>query len=133
MNVLVDTSVWIDYFRGVGQIGILDYLIDENLVVTNNLILTELIPTLYMRHQKKLISLLNEIKRYPVNIDWDNIREMQITCIRNGINGIGIPDLIIAQNAIQHKSHLLSTDGHFLSISKHLPLSLYENKSPTYN
>ncbi|RLF65625.1 MAG: PIN domain nuclease [Thermoplasmata archaeon] len=130
MNVLVDSSVWIDYFRGVGQADILDYLIDENLVITNNLILTELVPTLYVLRQKKLISMLKEIKRYPVNIDWDNIMEIQITCIRNGINGIGITDLIIAQNAIQHKSQLLSVDGHFVSISKHLPLSLFEQQKP---
>ena len=126
MNVLVDSSIWIDYFRGTAQSNALDYLIDENLVVTNDLILTELIPSLHVRRQKRLISLLGEVKRYPVDIDWDDIRQMQITCIRGGINGIGIPDLIIAQNAIQNDLHLLSADGHFDSLSKHVPLSLYE-------
>ena len=126
MSVLVDSSIWIDYFRGTGQPHVLDYLVDENLVVTNELILTELVPALHVRRQKRLISLLGEVKRYPVDIDWDDIRQMQITCIRNGINGIGIPDLIIAQNVIQNDLHLFSTDGHFALISKHLPLSLYE-------
>ena len=126
MNVLVDSSIWIDYFRGTGRTSVLDYLVDENLVVTNDLILTELVPALHVRRQKRLISLLGEVKRYPVDIDWDDIRQMQIICIRNGINGIGIPDLIIAQNVIQNDLHLLSADGHFASISKHVPLSLYE-------
>ena len=126
MNVLVDSSVWIDYFRGTGQPDVLDYLIDENFVVTNDLILTELVPALHVRRQKSLISLLGEIKRYPVDIDWDDLRQMQITCICNGINGVGIPDLIITQNVIQNDLHLLSADGHFVSISKHVPLSLYE-------
>jgi predicted nucleic acid-binding protein len=102
MNVLVDSSVWINYFRGISSADALDYLIDENLVVTNDLILTELIPFLYVRRKRKLISMLEEIKRYPVNIDWQGVRHMQISCIRNGINGIGIPDLIIAQNVIQN-------------------------------
>ena len=126
MNVLVDSSVWIDYFRGTGQSDVLDYLVDENLVVTNDLILTELIPALHVRRQRRLIALLGEVKRYPVDIDWGDIRQMQITCIRNGINGIGIPDLIIVQNVIQNDLHLFSGDGHFASISKHAPLSLYE-------
>lgn len=126
MNVLVDSSIWIDYFRGTGRSNVLDYLVDENLVVTNDLILTELIPALHVRRQKRLIALLGEVKRYPVDIDWGDIRQMQITCISNGINGIGIPDLIIAQNVIQNDLQLLARDGHFASISQHVPLSLYE-------
>ncbi len=33
MNVLVDTSIWIDYFRGGDNSSDLDILIDENLLV----------------------------------------------------------------------------------------------------
>ena len=43
MSVLVDTSIWIDYFRGGSNSAQVDFLIDENLLVTNDLILTELI------------------------------------------------------------------------------------------
>ncbi len=42
MAVLVDTSVWIDYFRTGNQSAELDDLIDENVIVTNDLILAEL-------------------------------------------------------------------------------------------
>ena len=126
MNVLVDSSIWIDYFRGTGRHNLLDYLIDENMVATNDLILTELIPALRVRRRNRLISLLGEIKRYPVEIDWDDIRQMQTTCISNGINGVGIPDLIIAQNVIQNGLYLFSSDTHFSLISKYVPLPLYE-------
>jgi hypothetical protein len=44
MSVLVDSSIWIDYFRNTGKADALDVLIDENLVVVNDLILAELIP-----------------------------------------------------------------------------------------
>jgi len=125
MSVLVDSSIWIDYFRGPSQPGVLDYLIDENLIATNDLILTELIPALRIRRQKQLIALLAEIKQYPINIDWDEIRQMQLTCLRKGVNGIGIPDLIIAQNAMQNDLHIFTADGHFASIGKHIPLLLY--------
>ncbi len=42
MQVLVDTSVWIDYFRGSGNSADLDFLINENIIVTNEIVLAEL-------------------------------------------------------------------------------------------
>lgn len=47
-------------------------------------------------------------------------------CLRKGINGIGIPDLLIAQNAMQGNMRLLSNDKHFRLISKHTGLKLFE-------
>ena len=53
MAVLVDTSVWIDYFRTDNKSAELDDLIDENVIVINDLILTELIPFLKLKRQAK--------------------------------------------------------------------------------
>ena len=39
MTVLVDTSIWIEYFRNNASSEKLDFFIDENLIVTNDLIL----------------------------------------------------------------------------------------------
>ncbi|MEW6357316.1 MAG: PIN domain-containing protein [Planctomycetota bacterium] len=125
MSVLVDTSVWVEYFRGDKGEDDVDFLIDENLVVINDLILTELIPPLHLRNQKHLMGLLKEIKRYPVAPDWDGIVQMQITCLRKGINKVGIPDLLVAQNAIQNQLHLFTYNKHFALMSKCMPLSLY--------
>ncbi|MBN1269415.1 MAG: PIN domain-containing protein [Kiritimatiellae bacterium] len=125
MNVLVDSSVWVDYFRGKGPADPLEILIEENLVVTNDLILTELIPPLHLRKQGRLIALLKEVDRRPITPDWNDLVQMQITCLKNGINGVGLPDLIIAQNAIQHDLQLLARDRHFALLSKHIPLSIY--------
>jgi len=49
VEVLVDTSIWIDYFKSGDNSEKLDYLIDENLVVINALILTELLPLLILK------------------------------------------------------------------------------------
>lgn len=125
MSVLVDSSVWIEYFRNTERSDVLEMLIDENLVVTNELILAELIPSLQLRKLRELITLLREIKRQPMNIDWDDIIRMQTLCLRHGNNGIGIPDLIIAQNAIQGDLRLLSNDKHFIAIAKLLSLDMY--------
>jgi predicted nucleic acid-binding protein len=123
VNVLVDTSVWVDYFRG-GSMGLVDQLIEEDLIATNDLILAELIPPLRVRKERTLIGLLGEIRRYPVSVDWDDIIRTQTTCLRHGINGVGIPDLIIAQNAVQHNLRLLTNDKHFELLSEHVPLKL---------
>lgn len=125
MSVLVDSSVWIEYFRNAEQSDVLEMLIDENLVVTNELILAELVPALQLRKLKELISLLREIKRQPMDIDWNDIIRMQTLCLNHGNNGVGIPDLIIAQNAIQGGLRLLSNDRHFIAISKFLSLDIF--------
>ena len=104
MAVLVDTSIWIDYFRGGDNSKDLDFLIDEDLVVTNNIILTELIPYLKIKRQIKVVRLLHKINLIPLDIHWGEIIEFQVKCLKSGANGIGIPDLIIAQNAKQHRA-----------------------------
>ena len=57
----MDTSVWIDYFRSGKNCEKLDFFIDENLVVINDLILAELAPFLKIRNQNKIIKILKNI------------------------------------------------------------------------
>ena len=124
MKVLVDSSVWVAYLRGTRDLPALDWLIEEGLVVTNDLILAELLPPLLVRGERKLVGLLRDIERLPLALDWDDIIQMQATCLRHGINKIGVPDLIIAQHARQNNLSLFSLDKHFALISKHVPLHL---------
>ena len=125
MSVIVDTSVWVEYFRkGIG-FGKVDFLIDENIVVINELILTELIPFLKLRNHLKLIDLLKSINRKPITINWDNLVEIQYQCLKKGINGVGIPDLIISQNAVQNNCKIYSLDKHFLKMSKFLDFDIF--------
>ena len=118
MLILVDSSVWIDYFKGNDPLDKMDLLIDENLVVTNDLILAELIPFIKLRNQRKLIRLIKSVKTFPLHINWDHIIRFQHTCIKAGHNGVGIPDFIIAQNAIQHACDVYSMDHHFTKMAK---------------
>jgi predicted nucleic acid-binding protein len=124
MSVLVDTSIWIEYFRSGGHAEKLEYLIDENLILINDLILAELVPSLKFRNQRKLIELLRNIRNLLLAIDWDQIIEFQYRCLRNGLNGIGIPDLILAQNAKQHNCEIYSLDDHFELMRDILKLKL---------
>lgn len=124
MNVLVDSSVWIDYFRDAGHADILTLLIEEDAVVVNDLILAEILPLLFVKKETELVMLLRAVRRQPMNIDWEEIARLQVLCLKKGINGVGIPDLLIAQNAIQGNMRLLSNDRHFRLLSKYAPLKL---------
>ena len=126
MPVLVDTSVWIDYFRSGTQSSNIDYLIDENLILTNEIILAELIPFLKVKSHEKIIKLLRQINQSPLSINWDQIIQFQIKCLQSGINGIGIPDLLIAQNALQHQCRVYSLDKHFQLLNQTIHVKLYE-------
>jgi len=124
-EVIVDTSVWVDYFREGNNSSDLDALIDENIVAINDLILAELIPYLKIKKQIKVIKLLQEINRIPMQINWEEIIEYQVKCLKGGANGVGIPDLIIAQNAKINNCKVYSLDKHFQLLNQILKIKLY--------
>jgi predicted nucleic acid-binding protein len=124
MSVLVDTSIWIEYFRSGNNSDKLDFLIDENLVVINDLIIAELVPSLKVRNQQKIIALLYDINNLNLSINWDQIIEFRFKCLKNGLNGIGIPDLLVAQNAKQNRCEIYSLDNNFVLMKDILELQL---------
>lgn len=124
MSVLVDSSIWIDYFKGGNNSAEMDSLLTENLVVTNDLILAELVPFLKIKNEQNIIRLLKKVYRRPLIINWDQISEIQFRCLKEGINGIGIPDLIIAQDAKRNDYAIYSLDRHFSLLSSLLKVRL---------
>ncbi|MCX7010957.1 MAG: PIN domain-containing protein [Candidatus Sumerlaeota bacterium] len=125
MSVLVDTSVWVAWLRGQRGVDAVDALIDDALLVTNDLILAELIPALLVKRRRELVDLFQEIPRLPLEIEWNDIIRLQVTCLRHGINQVGIPDLILVQHAVQNNLSLFTLDRHFRLIGRHVPLDLY--------
>lgn len=123
MLILVDTSIWIDYFRGT-ETG-LDSLIDNNLIATNPVILAELLPAIRLRREHELAALLQEVRCLPLDIQWDNLMQMQLQCLQAGANGIGVADLLIAQNAQQQQCRLYSSDKHFRLMATALALPTF--------
>jgi len=124
-RVLVDTSIWISFFKGDETAKPLLSMIESNLICTNELILAELIPSLMLRKENTLINLLRHVELQSLNINWNEITAMQAENLNNGINRVGLPDLIIAQNAIQNDSLLFSLNKHFQLMSKITGLKLY--------
>ena len=122
---LVDTSVWIDYFRNGITADMVDTLIKEDELCINDVILAELIPSINQRREFELKGLLLSIPKLQLRIDWDGLVSMQTENLRNGINKVGMADLMIAQNAMQNGVSLFSCDRHFQLMSAIMPLPLF--------
>jgi hypothetical protein len=112
-RVLVDSSVWIEYFASKEKHAIIDTLIDDNTLCTNDLILAELLPHFYRKKEYELIESMRALEKVDLDIKWDILIKMQIRNSENGINKVSIPDLIILQNAIENDLTLYTADEHF--------------------
>lgn len=124
--ILIDTSVWIDYFRDGQTSDMTDYLIDNADVCINDVIRAELLPMMIQRNERELEMLLSSLPCLNVHIDWNELITMQAHNLRHGINRVGLPDLMIAQNAIQNNVTLFSLDKHFSLMSEIMPIRMYE-------
>ena len=124
--VLVDSSVWIEYFKGNKSVIKLNELIDSNNLCINELILAELIPSIVQKKEEKIKELLLAITKINININWNQIILMQIRNLRSGINKVGISDLIITQNAVDNELELYTLDKHFLLMSEIHGIKLYQ-------
>ena len=124
MKILVDSSVWIDYFKQGDRSTQLDHFIAHNLICINDLILTELIPFLKVKKQEPVVDLLLKVTNIPLSIAWQRIIEYQAVFIEKGIKQIGIPDLIIFDQARQHDLSLFTLEKHFFLMRKDFPVKL---------
>lgn len=124
MRILVDSSIWIGYFNK-GHYPNLEYYIYNDLVVVNDIILAELIP--YISHVGKfdVVDALETIDKLKLNINWSEIISFQKMNLKNGVNKVGIPDLIILQQSIQNNYSLWSNDKHFQLMQKYVNLKLF--------
>lgn len=131
-DVLVDTSVWISFFRNHEEekqiADALDYLLAGDEAIVNDVILAELLPSIIARRETELEELFCALRKPQLETDWKEIIDLQVQCLRAGINKVGLPDLIIAQQAISLDVPLFSMDRHFSLISKIVPLRLWPGK-----
>lgn len=123
--VLVDSSVWIDFFRS-DRSSPLDLYLEEDLISTNDIILSELLPKLQLERKTSIINGLISLTKVPLDIDWDLIRYYQILNLKNGINKVGVTDLIILQQVIGEKLTLFSYDKHFRLMQNFLKFDLIQ-------
>lgn len=126
--VLVDTSVWIAFFRdGSSQAAKkLDMLLDEGEACFCGLIEAELLPGLRKEDRTRVRTLMAGLPCMEIATDiWADVAEIQERSLAQGLGPFSIPDLILAAVALRHKVPLFSLDSHFLSIARVTGLKLW--------
>ncbi len=127
-RILIDTSVWIDYFRDKNQAlsVLVDQLLDDDLVVSLEVIEAELYRG--ARSDKEIHFLENYFSHIPSleqpsNI-WRKVGQFTYQIARKG-HSIGLIDACIAFMAIENKVQLYSLDKDFKQISARSSLKLF--------
>ena len=76
-RILVDSSIWIDYFRDERKYSVLDGLIADNQICVNDVILSELLPFLYHDDQQEVAEALLAIPKVDISMDWRALIHLQ--------------------------------------------------------
>ena len=125
--ILVDSSVWIDYFRGSAtkQTQRLDILLDTEALAIGDLILTEVLQGFMVDPE------FDEAKRLFASLEWVELggEDVAIEAARNfrKLRKLGITvrqtiDTVIATRCIVSGYELLHDDRDFDAFEKHLGL-----------
>ena len=130
--ILVDTSVWIDFFSGrnLPHVARLENLILDNEDLTLcGIILTEILQgigddVMYRRVRRDLSPLIMlpmpEVVFFRAANIYRKLRKQGITIRKNN-------DCIIAATALEHHCSLLHNDKDFAPIAKHFPLKIVKS------
>lgn len=125
--ILVDSSVWIDYFRGIGtpQSALLDGLLGRELLAVGDLILTEVLQGFQkdrdFQHAKQLLTSFKVINIGDKEIALQAARNFRI--LRNhGVTARKTIDTLIATRCIKDGLVLLHSDKDFAPFVTHLGL-----------
>ena len=127
--VLVDTSVWIAFFREGSSSAAkkLDALMEEGEACICGLIEAELLPGLHKKDRARVRTLMTGLPCLETAADiWRDVADIQERSLAQGFGPFSIPDLIVAAVALRHKVPLFSLDKHFLSIARVTGLQLWE-------
>ncbi|HEX2960080.1 MAG TPA: PIN domain-containing protein [Chitinispirillaceae bacterium] len=125
--VLVDTSIWIDYFRGIicEKIDLSDSLFDNERIVPGDLVIAELMQGFRTKSQlQAAYQVIMELEYFDLvgkNITFkaaENYRYL----LSNGITVRKTVDIIIGTFCIENDIRLLHNDKDFIPLAEYCGL-----------
>jgi predicted nucleic acid-binding protein len=133
MMVLIETTVWIDFFAGrqLPHVAALERLImDREDICICGIILTEVLQGIRRKNEfRKTKELFNAMIFLPMPYSiFLGAAEIYRTLRRKGITVRNSVDCMIASVAIEHDIMLLHNDRDFIPIEKHLDLKVLASK-----
>jgi predicted nucleic acid-binding protein len=117
-SILVDTSVWIDFFKPHSEIGDrVEALIIENLVWICGIVLFELQQGVKSETEKsEILDTLSNLQYVEMTKPlWQSAADLSLSLKKRGLN-LPLSDIFIAAIAIEHNLQLFTLDKHFNKI-----------------
>lgn len=133
--VLVDTSVWVDFFNGHAspEAGVLAARLEANdPIALPGIVQTEILLGLRTEADaERIAGLLGAFEAAPELTRSDYLEAARIfrTCRRAGSTLRSAIDCLIAQTCLRHGFELLAKDRDYVVIARHFPLRLQEARS----
>ena len=124
-GIVVDTSVWIDFFAG-RPTPALEEGLAQGLVVLPPLVVAELVSGTHRKREKSAIEdLLEELPLHETpRLHWIRVGELRRSLRSQGVS-VSIPDAHVAQCALDRDAVLLSRDAVFGNIALHSSLRVH--------
>ncbi|GAB4369972.1 MAG: hypothetical protein Kow00128_16650 [Deltaproteobacteria bacterium] len=125
-KVLVDTSAWIEFFRGKEPYrSAVERLIDEDRVCCAGLVFGELLQraksTRELGTLKYFLHVFEFLEDSPSI--WERAGELACSLRRKG-RTVGLSDCYLAAAAVARGASILTLDRHFRALKKEIPLRL---------
>jgi predicted nucleic acid-binding protein len=124
-RTLVDTTIWIEFFRPKSKIGDrLEILLKENAVWTCGIVMFEILQGIKSEGEKsKTLYVLVSLPYIEMTKKlWQSAAELSILLKKNGVN-LPLSDIFIAAIAMENDLAIYTLDNHFTQIPN---LKLYK-------
>ncbi|MFQ5902009.1 MAG: PIN domain nuclease [Thermodesulfobacteriota bacterium] len=126
--ILVDSSVWIAYYRPEGSEGLKNVIkeaISSDLVSVNGIIIVEVLSGISKKGEFKKVR--SDFRGFHL-ISLSNESFFEVSSLGSSLRrkGVTVPstDLIIAASAVRTRSTLYHLDSHFDLMAEHTPLEV---------
>ena len=123
--VVVDTSVWIEFFAGAEIQAAVAEAVEHGAAVLPPIVVAELISGATTQFQRQAIGeLLQDAPVHDTPLEhWLRVGELRRMLAQKGLD-VTIPDAHVAQCALDQNALLLTSDSVFGLIAKHTALRL---------
>ena len=124
-KILVDTTIWIEFFRGRSKIADdFEMLLMENAVCICGIVMFEVLRGIKSEGEKnRILSILASLPYIEMTKKlWQSAAELSVSAKLKGMN-LPLSDIFIAAIAIENDLPIYTVDKHFTQISN---LKLYK-------
>ena len=124
--LVVDTSVWVDFFRGVPLLPLEDALHDGRVVLAPVVAAELLSAPLSKSERRALVAFVQDLPLHSTPIDrWLAVGALRAQSLKKGLS-VSTPDAHVAECAIEANALLWSTDAIFRKLVKVSSLRLFD-------